>query len=132
MQGILNTHLTRRDWPQIIQNGIYDWRTEVPLIKLVQEWMCCCNDPTVTIDANFYIGFIEALKLHPIRQGMENIAVFVVKAALIGFGYKGSALDVTDWAYTDKLVSVVKRFQSEHNLEVDGLVGPDTLFALTH
>lgn len=132
MQQILNVHLGKRDWTPVITNGIYDWRTEVPLIKLVQEWMCCCKDPTVMIDANFSQGFINALKLHPIVRGMENIATFVVKAALIGKGYKGGALDVTDWRFSPELERIVCKFQESIKHPTDGIVDSDTLFALTH
>lgn len=132
MQQILNVHLAKRDWPQIVASGVYDWRTEVPLIKLVQEWMCCCKDPTVTIDANFYQGFINAMKLHPISRGMENIATFAVKAALIGKGYKGAGLDVTDWRFSPELERIVCKFQDSIGHQVNGIVDSDTLFALTH
>ena len=132
MQRMVNVHMQKRDWPMIIPTGVYDWRTMVPLIELTQDWMCCCMDPTVMIDGNFDRGFINALALHPIVKGMENIAVFTVKAALIGNGYTGAALNPENWVFSEDLEKIVKEYQGFHGLEVDGVVGPDTLFALTH
>lgn len=132
MQHQLNVQLQRRELPMVNPTGKYDWRTMVPLIRLCQEWMCCSCDNTVVLDANWSRGWVNALDAHPIRQGMANIAAWAVKAALIGKGYKGAALDLSSWDFTPDLADTVRVYQEERSLPVTGVVDQHTLFSLTH
>lgn len=132
MQLMLNVHMQRRGWPMVNPTGEYDWVTMVPLIKLCQEWMCCSCDPTVDIDANWSKGWINALSVHPIKQGFECIASWAVKAALIGKGEKGAELDLSSWSFTPELAQHVRAWQEKHGLPKTGKVDSDTLFELTH
>ena len=132
MQQQLNVQLQRRGLPMINPTGLYNWHTMVPLIQLCQEWMLCSCDPTVAVDANWSRGWVNAMDAHPIRPGLACAAAWAVKAALIGKGCKGAALDLSTWAYTPELAAVVRQYQSEHGLPVTGIVDQHTLFSLTH
>ena len=131
-QTMLNVQLARRGWAQVVVDGSYGPITAGCLIEIAQEWMLASMDPTVTITGFWYEGWIAALNLHPIRQGMSCSAVYCVKTALIGKGYKGPALSVDTWDFTSELTQVVKQFQSDHGLPVTGRVDSDTYFAMTH
>ena len=132
MQRQLNIQLVRRGWDQIDADGSYGPITAATVISICQDWMLNACDPTVLINGAFYEGWNAALKLHPIRQGMANAAVMAVKAALIGKGYKGPALDINAWEFTPELTAVVKQFQSDYGLTETGRVDVETLYHMTH
>lgn len=132
MQRQLNIQLVRRGWDQIDADGSYGPITAATVVSICQDWMLNACDPTVLINGAFYEGWNAALKLHPIRQGMANAAVMAVKAALIGKGYKGPALDINAWEFTPELTAIVKQFQADYGLTETGRVDVDTLYNMTH
>ena len=135
MQLMLNTQLAHRGCPEdrlVATTGVYDWRTEVPLIKMMQEWLLCRYDSTLVCDGDWTPTISKLLNKYPAQCGCSNVFAWITKAALIGHGYKGAHLDLQYWNYSQALSDTVVEFQRAHDLPVTGCVDSDTLFALTH
>lgn len=132
MQRLLNIQLMRRGWDQVAADGSYGPETASALIRMAQEWMLCSMDPTVAVNGSWYAGWVNALQLHPIRQGMACAGSWAVKAALVGQGFKGSALDLDSWDFGPGVADALKEFQASRGIEASGRADSDTLFALTH
>jgi|GEM_PF-1749920 len=64
-----------------------------------------------------------------LRRGDEGPAVFRVQQALVDAGFPLSQFGV-DSIYGDETAAAVMQFQSEHGLQVDGVVGHETMRAL--
>ena len=64
-----------------------------------------------------------------LRRGDEGAAVFRVQQALIEAGFPLREHGA-DSIYGDETAAAVMQFQSEHGLQVDGVVGPSTMHAL--
>jgi len=64
-----------------------------------------------------------------LRRGDEGPAVFRVQQALMEAGIRFPEYGA-DGIYGDETAAAVMEFQSEHGLQVDGVVGPSTMHAL--
>ena len=101
----------RRDWTK---------HGKLPYVEYTAE------QQTVT-DTNKEEGF--EMKLNTIKKGSTGGQVAAMQAMLIGFGYSVGETGA-DGDFGEATENALKKYQSQHNLEVDGVCGPNTWTSL--
>ena len=118
------TEAAVRQWQsnlQIPADGVWGPQTEEATHNL---FVFLSNLPAVEEVApnNEFLTALDAATKTVIRQGDSGGAVKILQVGLNAFGY---AL-VSDGIFGPATDNAVRRFQSEHGLAVDGIVGPQT------
>ena len=101
----------RRDWTK---------HGKLPYVEYTAEQQ-------TVIDTDTEEGF--EMKLNTIKKGSTGGQVSAMQAMLVGFGYDLGKTGV-DGDFGEATETALKKYQSQHNLEVDGVCGPNTWTSL--
>ena len=110
-------------------DGIYGPKTRKAFIKLWQLEACeYMGSEVIAIDGIFGARSKELSKNFMLRPNNVKLPMHVriVSAILIWYGYDHSFT----YSYTPEFGSAVNRFQRDNGLAADGVVGPDTYYAI--
>jgi peptidoglycan hydrolase-like protein with peptidoglycan-binding domain len=121
MQGLLNY------WGcSLVKDGIFGPKT-LAAVKAFQEWVFLTPDGIV--GPKTWHALYDSAPVHmPIlKLGSIDPAVRIMEQVLADYGYFFGNIDEVFTPYTD---AVVRNFQQNTGLVVDGIVGPKTWYAL--
>ena len=110
------------------EDGAYGSKSRAAAICV---WKDLCNrkhgaklDPS---NSNFLDSCKKAAKKATIKKGASGTFVYLIEFVLAAKGFYFGAMDAE---FGSGLYAAVKSFQKERGLTVDGVVGPDTWYAL--
>lgn len=110
------------------EDGAYGTKSRAAAICV---WKDLCNrkhgaklDPS---NSNFLDSCKKAAKNATIKKGSSGTFVYLIEFVLAAKGFYFGAMDAE---FGSGLYAAVKSFQKERGLTVDGVVGPDTWYAL--
>lgn len=106
-------------------DGSFGPATNEAVVRSVQAELNSQYDAGLSIDGSF--GPLTQLAWVPQVQGNTGNLVYLIQAQIIGADYDPNGFD---GSFGPGLESAVRQFQTDEGITVDGMVGPETSYAL--
>ena len=108
-------------WTPLVPDGIAGPKTKTAAVAALQVLLNRLYDVGLRVDGD--LGPKTKAKLQTLRRGSSGVLVCLVQGQLYCAGYDPRGLDHSFGTGSD---AAVRAFQLDHNLTVDGVVGPAT------
>lgn len=107
------------------QSGIYDQRTKIATIKVIQTYLNQTYKAGLVVDGIWGVKTRAAFKT--VKYGDKNNLVYAMQGLMYACGYDANGVD---GIFGNGMREAVKTFQKDRRLTVDGIIGKDTLTAM--